>query len=87
MRLIDADEMKDELKDMDFVLTKHNLEDWIDEQPTVDAEPVRHGKWQKSTYICAIVCGACGEDIMLDDSQDYLHWNYCPFCGAKMEAE
>ena len=40
MRLIDADEMKKELKDMDVVLVNHNVEDWIDEQPTVDAEPV-----------------------------------------------
>lgn len=40
MRLIDADELKKELKDMDFVLVNHNVEDWIDEQPTVDAVPV-----------------------------------------------
>ena len=40
MRLIDADEMKEELKDKDVVLAKHNIEDWIDEQPTVDAVPV-----------------------------------------------
>ena len=40
MRLIDADEMKKELKDMDVVLVNHNVEDWIDEQPTVDAVPV-----------------------------------------------
>ena len=40
MRLIDADELKEELKDMDFVLVNHNVEDWIDEQPTVDAVEV-----------------------------------------------
>ena len=40
MRLIDADEMQEELKDMDIVLAKHNVEDWIDEQPTVDAVEV-----------------------------------------------
>ena len=40
MRLIDADEMQEELKDMDFVLVNHNVEDWIDEQPTVDAVEV-----------------------------------------------
>ena len=48
MRLIDADEMKKELKDMDVVLVNHNVEDWIDEQPTVDAEPV-------------VRCKDCGE--------------------------
>ena len=40
MRLIDADELKNELKDMDIVLANHNVEDWIDEQPTVDAVEV-----------------------------------------------
>ena len=83
MRLIDADEMKDELKDMDFVLTKHNLEDWIDEQPTVDAEPVRHGKWERVEYsfVGGYRCSCCGSKA-LDDS-----FNYCGYCGAKMDGE
>ena len=51
MRLIDADELKKELKDMDIVLANHNVEDWIDEQPTIDAEPVRHGKLLVSTLV------------------------------------
>lgn len=45
MRLIDADELKEELKDMDIVIVKHNVEDWIDEQPTVDAVPVVRCGW------------------------------------------
>lgn len=55
MRIIDADEMKEELKDMDIVLSKHDVEDWIDEQPTVDAVQVtrckdcKHAK--KSSYV------------------------------------
>ena len=83
MRLIDADEMKDELKDMDFVLTKHNLEDWIDEQPTVDAEPVRHGKWERVEYsfVGGYRCSCCGSKA-LDDS-----FNYFGYCGAKMDGE
>ncbi len=51
MRLIDADEMQEELKDMDIVLAKHNVEDWIDEQPTVDAVEVVRCKDCKHKHI------------------------------------
>jgi hypothetical protein len=52
-------------------------------KPTVDAEPMRHGKWiEKSTggehFWC---CSECG----------YIEWdapnNYCPNCGADMRGE
>lgn len=87
MRLIDADEMKDELKDMDFVLTKHNVEDWIDEQPTVDAGPVRHGKWQpmnerNEIYGDVYMCDNCGHGFVICEN-----FHYCPNCGAKMDLE
>ena len=91
-RLIDADELKEKLKDMDIVLVKHDVEDWIDEQPTVDAEPVRHGKWiqphwKNSNYCCN--CSECGGEAM---HREY-HWDkngiypICPNCGAKIDKE
>lgn len=82
MRLIDADEMKDELKDMDFVLVNHNVEDWIDEQPTVDAEPVLHGHWDDECRCTA--CGWYGDDWY---KRDAVRFSYCPNCGAKMDGE
>ena len=39
-RLIDADVMLEELKDMEVVIAQQNIADWIDEQPTVDAVEV-----------------------------------------------
>ena len=83
MRLIDADELKKELKDMDIVLANHNVEDWIDEQPTIDAEPVRHGKWERIPYsfVGGYRCSCCGAKS-LDDNFDY-----CGHCGAKMDGE
>ena len=83
MRLIDADELKKELIDMDFVLVNHNVEDWIDEQPTVDEEPVRNGKWERVEYsfVGGYRCSCCGSKA-LDDS-----FNYCGYCGEKMDGE
>ena len=40
MRLIDADVMLEELKDMEVIIAQQNIADLIDEQPTVDAVPV-----------------------------------------------
>ena len=44
----------------------------INESPTIDAEPVRHGRWVEGI--------ACSECRQVDLSKP----NYCPNCGAKM---
>ena len=52
---------------------------WIldHEEPAVDAVPVRHGKWIiEDGHVC---CSECGEI-----SKEY---NWCPYCGARMDAE
>ena len=44
--------------------------------PTIDAVPVRHGKWMGT------VCSACGES-----TSNYYDCDYCPHCGARMDKE
>ena len=54
----------------------------IDNAPAVDAEPVRRGEWIPKTYSIS-VCSVC-------EQPHFAHvesWNYCPNCGAKMDAE
>lgn len=56
----------------------------IDRAPTVDAEPVRHGRW---TYLNCFEegryqCRECGHFV--DAGADM---NYCPNCGAKMDGD
>ena len=57
-------------------------------EPTVDAEPIRHGKWIDEGYyadyanICAWHCSECNWH-MLGYSDDLF--DYCPSCGAKMK--
>ena len=54
------------------------------EAPSVDAEPVRHGRWipaelRKSFGILnGVKCSLCGKEMVVKDN------NYCPNCGAKM---
>lgn len=56
------------------------------------AQPVRHGKWMKSTERNKEwwwFCSNCQEHYFEDDLyMNEKHFpNYCPHCGAKMEAE
>lgn len=53
--------------------------DAVDDAPTIDAEPVRHGKW-KDIRVGIGTCSECGERY---GSVDVM--NYCPNCGARMD--
>lgn len=97
MRLIDADALIEKLStfndrvhgDTHFICGIESAKEIIQNEPTVDAEPVRHGKWIKADsqqyfrkhYPC-FTCSECG---YRKDSQK--KWNYCPFCGARMDME
>ena len=55
----------------------------VDNEPTVDAVPVRHGKWvDDSNGIEGAwnYCSVCGEQAI--DLYDY-----CPNCGARMDGD
>lgn len=88
-RPIDADEMLKRLEswntddDMDKALYNFTLNRII-EQPTVDAEPVRHGKWDYVTVVDEGFwrCSNCGTPSEALGARKL--YKYCPFCGAKM---
>ena len=90
MRLIDADALMDNISkkpSLNLFIHAKNIEAAIDETPTIDAEPVRHGRWMNKGYITTAygsidtgdcsVCGAVDVPIEPYDS-------HCPNCGAKM---
>lgn len=92
MNLIDKDELyarkfKSTSKRMDlFVAYKSGWNDAVDaiieNAPTIETEPIRHGKWLFNGY--QTKCSVCDDVIELEVGQK---WNspYCPNCGAKME--
>lgn len=58
----------------------------IDEAPTADVAPVRHGKWIEELDTEYMKCSACGEEYF--DEYDMLRdglVKYCPNCGALMD--
>lgn len=57
----------------------------IMEAPTVAAEPVRHGRWIEDRGIHE--CSKCGAEQMQNDWDEWLFTNFCPNCGARMDAK
>ena len=60
--------------------------------PTVDAAPVRHGRWKEMHYEGGILdgtnfdrCSICGYERFFDDPALKTVFKYCPNCGAKMD--
>ena len=54
----------------------------IDEAPTIEAEPVRHGRWIISSDGYYPYCSECKEEPKGGNMT-----KYCPHCGAKMDKE
>lgn len=85
---------REKLKDDIAVLLERNgklidewlancIDDVIDEQPTIEAEPVKHGRWivkplYKGATASAYVCSVCGEPF-------WWTAKYCMNCGSKMD--
>ena len=100
MRLIDAAPMLEQLDlehyDKDWYVSQYNADwifSWLESQPVIDAEPVKHGRWigtadgyADGELIYDIwECSECGYDA--DGADEKPNWNYCPNCGCKMDLE
>ena len=98
MRLIDADrfeivsangsayegeEFFAYISGMDYVLGL------LDEAPTIDAVPVRHGKWVNPHWRNSTSCANCSECGFEAQHREYhgvqKYYKLCPNCGAKMD--
>lgn len=60
----------------------------LQKEPTVDAEPVRHGHWIEGNnfHWYSNSCSCCGYTRTTDiKSNGWNQWKYCPNCGAEMD--
>ena len=92
-RLIDADALKEYIdcghlrNPCEVCFSELDVVNLIDAQPTIDAEPVRHGKWievEDSMIRCR--CSVCGWESHLYED-DVYGMPYCPNCGAYMRGD
>lgn len=87
-RLIDADAIIDFIdmghtrNPLETCFSERDVVDMLESAPTVDAVPVRHGRWVRVETDTEqfFLCNRC---------RKREHWesNYCPRCGAKMYEE
>ena len=88
-RYIDADlilpEMESKLDMQELYLPAHFQEFIVDEIPTADIAPVRHGYWvkEKRDVLLHWHCSVCKECYFLEEPNA----EYCPHCGAKMDGK
>lgn len=91
MRLINAEKLWLTTEYVDGKEHKYYEQFEVDDAPTIDAEPVRHGKWTRnyesswgdSRFMCS-VCH-CKESVPTCNGEPTV-WDYCPNCGAKMDS-
>lgn len=85
MRLIDAENtnLLDAIGRNAF-RNRQDIIDLINNQPTVDAVPMVHGRWVHlgGDEWC---CSVCGFVITTEGSWDKPTKKYCEDCGAKMD--
>ena len=84
MRLIDADALGE--------LVSHGVVHYEDimAQPTVDAAPVRHGKWidMGDFEQCSVCTGTHLKEVQgYYGKMLWVKTPYCPNCGTRMEKE
>lgn len=78
MRLIDADALP---KYTGYALSADEVAKAVENAPTIDAEPVRRGRWKRWYHReddFSINCSLCFRPVGWPTP-------YCPQCGAKME--
>lgn len=85
-RLIDADELKHDLEWLESDTPVYlDVMSTIDERTTVDAEPVKHGRWEMKPDPFGVfdeipVCSECGCTTVMRKK-----YKFCSNCGAKMD--
>lgn len=92
MRTIDADALKDKARELipnyhaSVVMNLFDLIDNLaDNMPTVDAEPVRHGRWINGGYACGETEWICSECGFSEWRTSNSRMKFCMNCGARMD--
>ena len=85
MRLIDADALANYANNQTVGITANDIMRF----PTVDAEPVKHGRWVTGEDLVFAKCSSCQAKFYIDDLEQVGDANgivhFCPLCGAEME--
>ena len=90
MKLIDGDELIELLLSTAITDKQREYSECVQyavqKMPTVDAVPVRHGRWEWDGE--AFVCSACGSGYKGQPTMmGKPMFEFCPMCGADMRKD
>ena len=86
MRPIDSDELLTAFPaDDEPTVTKSFVRMTIKRMPTVDATPVKRGRWIKNEF--GSRCACCGLYAYRYENGRPWESDYCPYCGADLRGE
>ena len=79
--------------DEHFILGHESYKEWLEQLPTADVQPVKHGHYvgeydgyaDGNPVIDMWYCSECG--CYFEDWDEKPTYNYCPICGAMMDKE
>ena len=94
MRLIDADMLLKEIENnYSQAWAGRDFADIVQQQPTINAKPVKHGRWDTYDVVKILAsgrtldgfcqCEACGSIFPINFSE----YSFCPECGARMDGD
>lgn len=90
VRYIDAEKLLEVCKTDSWARAYEPFAEDIENAPTEDVAPIKHGKWSNG------ICSHCGVEkpivkIYRGNNEIVYQYqgelNYCPNCGAKMDEE
>ena len=92
MRLINADTLIYKLETFMRWDNAGFVQKCIDEAPTIEAEPVKHGRWEvwsrpgdEETGNCSVCKTTYSTEELFMGGTEFP--KYCPECGARMDEE
>ena len=87
-RLVDTDVFMENIVSITDLRTisTETIGEALDKTPTVDAVPVRYGRWKHKKDLKQFFCDQCGEPSLTEDDVYFYGMefpNFCPNCGAR----
>lgn len=68
--------------------SREDVQDFLDNIPTADVAPVKHGHWEYDRHFRFAECSECEAEFYICDLEEISgdgFINFCPNCGTKMD--
>ena len=89
MNLIDKDELIQAMaKRKQYVGRLSDPDCLVQDAPTIDAVPLKHGRWFEKAVgniLQSAKCSVCRKNHTTLYEDYFTHYDYCPNCGAIMD--